>query len=203
MYRRLNFSRSLLRIIMAMAVLAVVINVSAGIVAHAMTGMTIDRLVIHEFVLTYMTGAITEELVYRGLIFTLVVRHYSNHQTAIWLSALVFALVHLPFGGRGMVELPDLILGGVILAEMFRRTGSLTVPTIAHIVDNLGRSIFFMCGTDCHSITAESEVRSFVFAITSAMVSLLIWFLIVRFVPVHACIGVDGQTHNAAGTIRS
>jgi membrane protease YdiL (CAAX protease family) len=86
------------------------------------------------FALVFVVGAIgaplAEELYFRGYVFSAYVRE-KGLILAYALSGIVFAALHL----NREALLPILILG-VMLAWMYRRTGSIITPITAHALNN-------------------------------------------------------------------
>lgn len=77
---------------------------------------------------------LVEEVVYRGLLFQSL-RHRLGLWPALGLSSLTFAFVHLELLSQPLA-LGALLVLGVWLAAAFHRSGSLTVPVVAHAVFN-------------------------------------------------------------------
>jgi membrane protease YdiL (CAAX protease family) len=76
--------------------------------------------------------AITEEIVFRGLLAQLFRDWTHSKHWAIVISSLVFAGIHMQFYGF----LPRFLLG-ISLGYLFFWTGSLWVPIVAHFANNL------------------------------------------------------------------
>ena len=75
--------------------------------------------------------AIGEELLFRGLFQRLFKEWFRNVHVAIFLSALLFGLVHLQFYGL----LPRVMLG-VCFGYLYFWTGTIWVPVFAHFLNN-------------------------------------------------------------------
>jgi membrane protease YdiL (CAAX protease family) len=72
---------------------------------------------------------ITEEVVFRGLIFGYLLRW--GPTTAVFISTVLFAAMHLP-------TLPiTQIIGGLVFAVAYHIEGSLMVPIVIHMLGNL------------------------------------------------------------------
>ncbi len=80
--------------------------------------------------LACVIGPIAEEIFFRGVVFASLRRHLPIFW-AIAGSAGLFALLH----GNWIGLLPIMILGG-LLAYLYERTGTLTVPIVVHIFHN-------------------------------------------------------------------
>ena len=79
-----------------------------------------------------VTAPILEELVYRGLMQTVLRQVFGGHArvVVILLPAAVFALVHLP--GSSWAGVAGLFVLGTVLGAIYERTGSLLPCVIAH-----------------------------------------------------------------------
>lgn len=74
---------------------------------------------------------IGEELVFRGLLQNEFMRATRNPHVAIWIAAFLFSAIHLQFFGF----IPRLLLGA-LFGYLYYWSGTLLVPTIAHIFHN-------------------------------------------------------------------
>lgn len=81
-------------------------------------------------------GPLVEELLFRGVLFSALLRRL-HVGWAIFASALLFGLVHLPDFGGAWYAVPDLVLVGVVLAWLRLRSGSLWPAVVAHACNNL------------------------------------------------------------------
>lgn len=91
-------------------------------------------------VLLVVTGVIFEEIVFRGFLMNMLrsslrqkgkVSGFAADAIAITVSAAAFALMHFNLSG-----FLAYFVAGVILAESYRRSGSLYVPIVAHFINN-------------------------------------------------------------------
>ena len=76
-------------------------------------------------------AAISEELFFRGALQQFIYEKLKNDHVSIWLTALVFSLVHFQFYGF----LPRLFLGA-ILGYLFNYTQNLWAPILFHFLNN-------------------------------------------------------------------
>lgn len=74
-----------------------------------------------------------EELTFRGFLFNAFLR-YMPAWTAVALSAIVFGLAHIQPGNAGAIA--PLAAGGVVLATVYYRTGSLVASMMTHAIFN-------------------------------------------------------------------
>jgi uncharacterized protein len=71
-----------------------------------------------------------EELLFRGYLQTALVEKM-NHHLAIWLAALIFAIIHLQ-----PMAIPGLMILGAAFGYIYHRTGSLKTCILLHMVNN-------------------------------------------------------------------
>ncbi len=71
-----------------------------------------------------------EELLFRGYLQTALMDKM-NHHAAIWLAALIFAIIHLQ-----PMAIPGLMLLGAAFGYIYHRTGSLKTCIVLHMVNN-------------------------------------------------------------------
>lgn len=75
--------------------------------------------------------ALVEEFLFRGLIQNYLHRLSGNPHVAIWIAALIFSAVHLQFYGF----IPRVLLGA-LFGYLFYYSGNLSVPILAHFLNN-------------------------------------------------------------------
>lgn len=86
-----------------------------------------------------VVGPVFEELVFRGFLYNMTRSAMSRGTAgrviadvvALVVSATAFALMHFNLSG-----FPAYFVAGAVLAESYRRSGSLYVPIIAHVLNN-------------------------------------------------------------------
>ena len=74
---------------------------------------------------------LAEEVVFRGAILRSLLEKFSKPWTAIAISALLFALIHL-----NPAQLPHAFVVGLLLGWMYWRTGSIIPGVLLHVVNN-------------------------------------------------------------------
>lgn len=74
---------------------------------------------------------LAEEVVFRGAILRALLEKFSKPWTAIVISALLFALIHL-----NPAQMPHAFLVGLLLGWMYWRTGSIIPGLLLHVVNN-------------------------------------------------------------------
>ncbi|MBG8554449.1 CPBP family intramembrane glutamic endopeptidase [Hymenobacter guriensis] len=75
--------------------------------------------------------AISEELVFRGVVQKQLTRWFGSYHAGVWLSAILFSAIHTQFFGF----VPRLVLGAV-LGYLFAWSGNILVPMAAHFAQN-------------------------------------------------------------------
>jgi membrane protease YdiL (CAAX protease family) len=80
---------------------------------------------------TALIPAIAEEILFKGLIFTILKKHYST-VLAVIIASLMFAVCHLNF-----IRFIPLFLSSCFTFWLYLRSGSLILPMIEHFTNNL------------------------------------------------------------------
>lgn len=78
-----------------------------------------------------VVGPIVEELIFREGICGYLIRSGSNHWRAIWISAILFGIIHF-----NPAQIPFAILMGIILGIIYVKTGNIVITSIIHILNN-------------------------------------------------------------------
>ncbi|WP_133271237.1 CPBP family intramembrane glutamic endopeptidase [Hymenobacter radiodurans] len=91
---------------------------------------TVTRLLVALLVIA-IVPAISEELVFRGVVQRNLVQWTGSHHVGIWLSAAIFSAIHFQFFGF----IPRLALG-VIFGYLYAWSGNILVPMAAHFTQN-------------------------------------------------------------------
>jgi membrane protease YdiL (CAAX protease family) len=101
-----------------------------------LSGKTISSLVLNLVVVAGL-AAISEELFFRGAMQQFIQEKLKNKHLSIWLTALIFSIVHFQFYGF----LPRLFLGA-ILGYLFSYTRNLWIPILLHFLNNATVIVF-------------------------------------------------------------
>lgn len=80
--------------------------------------------------------AAAEEYLFRGVIYNYLLRSMSWQKALLW-SSVTFAVFHLKLAG-----FPIYLVSGVVLCWLYRRTGGLFAPVLAHFFYNFGLVLF-------------------------------------------------------------
>ena len=95
-----------------------------------LSGKSLGSLILNLIVVAGF-AAISEELFFRGALQQFIYEKFKNNHVTVWLTALVFSLVHFQFYGF----LPRLFLGA-ILGYLFNYTQNLWAPILFHFLNN-------------------------------------------------------------------
>jgi uncharacterized protein len=133
-------------------------------------------LLINLFIVAFL-AALGEELLFRGVIQTIMKDWTRNTHLAIWIAAALFSAFHFQFFGF----LPRMLLGA-LLGYLFQWSGSIWLPALAHFTNNAGAvsvSYFVSKG----KLSAEAETIG---ASTTdwllLVASILITLILLRFI---------------------
>jgi len=99
-------------------------------ITQALTNFTSPGYFILAFLVIAIIPAIGEELLFRGLIQNKL-WEASNIHVAIWVTGILFGVIHLQFYG----VVPRILLG-VLFGYLYYWSGTLWVPIIAHFFNN-------------------------------------------------------------------
>jgi len=94
--------------------------------------------------------AISEELVFRGVIQRNLVQWFGSRHLGIWVAATIFSAIHFQFFGF----VPRLVLG-VLLGYLYEWSGNILVPVAAHFTQNAFQLIFLYL-YQRHTVTAST-----------------------------------------------
>lgn len=143
-----------------------------------LSGNTIDALILNLIIVAGM-AAISEELFFRGALQQFLMEKFRNGHAAVWVTALLFSVVHFQFYGF----LPRLVLG-TLLGYLFLYSGNLWVPVVFHFVNNALVIIlnFFWSNTGWFVRMEEQPVTFsyFIAALLSALVTFLLFWIYLR-----------------------
>ena len=78
--------------------------------------------------------AISEEIIYRGLLAALVVRFFPGTFWLFIIPSIIFALIHWSHGPSNVIAA---FVSGIIFMTLYLRTRSLVPPMLAHYIVNL------------------------------------------------------------------
>jgi len=83
---------------------------------------------------TVIIGPIFEEILYRGLMYNKL-KQISNAFIAVFISSILFALLHIPGYGFN-IKMFSLVLDGILLTYCYEKTDNIYVPILVHSINN-------------------------------------------------------------------
>ena len=83
---------------------------------------------------TVIIGPIFEEILYRGLMYNKL-KEISNVFIAVFISSILFALLHIPGYGFN-IKMFSLVLDGILLTYCYEKTDNIYVPILVHSINN-------------------------------------------------------------------
>lgn len=92
---------------------------------NTLWGLLVNLLIIA------LIPAVGEEMLFRGVIQSMLVKNLKNKHVAVWIAAIIFSAVHMQFLGF----VPRMVLG-LIMGYLFLWSGSLYLSMIAHFINN-------------------------------------------------------------------
>ncbi|HVN56672.1 MAG TPA: CPBP family intramembrane glutamic endopeptidase [Bacteroidales bacterium] len=146
--------------------------------ASKLTGVLVSSegmpsLLVNYFLIAILP-AISEEMLFRGILQKLLNDLFRSGHAAVWVTAIIFSSIHLQFFGF----LPRLILG-LLFGYLFYWSGNLWYPVTAHFVNNaIPVTIAYFSGNN--QVTGAGEVKSlsflFMAGASSVVVAVILYF---------------------------
>lgn len=153
--------------------------------ARTAGGLAVNLIVIA------LLPAMGEELLFRGLLQRLFREWFRNVHVAIFITAFIFAVIHMQFYGL----LPRMLLG-IIFGYLFYWTGSIWVPAFAHFLNN-GVLVVIAYLTSRNIIGSEVEnfgvTENFLLIAGSLLFSALILFFVYKYQKQFPPLPVDNE----------
>lgn len=125
-------------------------------------------------ILAVIMAPVFEEVVFRGIIQKGLINKGMKPVTAIWISALVFGVVHAnPWQFVGAVLL------GYVLGLVYHRTKSLLMPVLLHAFNNL-LSVLLLTNSDTESFSEAFELSEYLLLAVGIVLFVLFHFLFTK-----------------------
>jgi len=118
-------------------------------------------------------AALSEELFFRGALQQFLQEKFRNGHAAVWLSALIFSMVHFQFYGF----MPRLFLGA-LLGYLFLYTGNLWIPIIFHFINNATVLVINYIWSDAEWYRSMEDMPITLPFVAGAVASALLTFLL-------------------------
>ncbi len=159
----------------------------AGVLDTLITSSSWPTFVMVLFIIGVLP-ALGEEIIFRGLIQPAVIRSTGSSHFGIWVTALMFGLVHMQFAGL----LPRVFLGAVLgfLAYYSQR---LWIPIIAHCLFNGLQAVAVrLSWMDVEQAAdATQEVETWQVLATMVVAAAALLFFLPKLVPVEGLPGAE------------
>ena len=125
-------------------------------------------------ILAVIMAPVFEEVVFRGIIQKGLINKGMKPMTAIWISAVVFGIVHAnPWQFIGAVLL------GYVLGMVYHRTKSLLMPVLLHAFNNL-LSVLLLTYSDTESFSAAFAVSEYLLLAVGILIFVLFHYLFAK-----------------------
>lgn len=134
-------------------------------------------LIFNLLVIAVVAG-LTEELFFRGCLQQIVLKISKNEHIAVWVTAIIFSVVHFQFFGF----IPRVLLGAV-LGYLFVWSRNLWIPVIVHTINNAASVIFayiYYGTSDYEQITAFSFEKDIWFIVPSVILTSILMVIIYK-----------------------
>ncbi|ALI98849.1 CPBP family intramembrane glutamic endopeptidase [Rufibacter tibetensis] len=133
---------------------------------------TIPQLILGLVVFAVLP-AIGEELAFRGIIQQELYRWWRNPHLAIWVSAIIFGIIHMQFYG----VVPRVMLG-VLFGYLYWWSGNIWVPIVGHFINNgFMVLMMFLAQRQAVSVNVEStEPETWTVSLISLAISVALLF---------------------------
>jgi hypothetical protein len=119
-----------------------------------------------------------EELLFRGVIQNEIIKKWAKPHTAIWLTAFLFAAVHLQVSG-----FPAKFIIGALLGYAYYLSGSLKLPVILHAANNSMATIALYVSGDKLDVASAGNTQQdlpLASVIGASILSAYVWLLIFK-----------------------
>ena len=140
-----------------------------------LSGKSISSLLLNIVVIAGL-AAISEELFFRGAMQQFIHEKFKNGHLSVWLTALIFSVVHFQFYGF----LPRLFLGA-ILGYLFLYTRNLWIPIVLHFLNNATVIIvnFFWSDTDWYNRIEDMTISyMFILLALASLITTILLFVV-------------------------
>lgn len=125
-------------------------------------------------ILAVIMAPVFEEVVFRGIIQKGLINKGMKPMTAIWISAVVFGIVHAnPWQFVGAVLL------GYVLGMVYHRTKSLLMPVLLHAFNNL-LSVLLLTYSDTESFSEAFAVSEYLLLAVGILIVALFHYLFAK-----------------------
>ncbi len=120
-------------------------------------------------------AALSEEIFFRGALQQFLQEKYRNGHAAVWISSLIFSVIHFQFYGF----FPRLVLGA-LLGYLFLYTRNLWIPILVHFINNATVIVLSHFWKDTEWMHNVEEMEVTVYFATAAAMSAAFTILLFR-----------------------
>lgn len=103
----------------------------AGVITKVFLNVSTTKGLFLNIFMIALLPAIGEEFMFRGLVLTFIKNWSNKTHLAVWISAIIFSMIHFQFYGF----VPRMMLGA-LLGYLFVWSGSIWVSVFAHFINN-------------------------------------------------------------------
>ena len=147
-------------------------------------------------VIGVMAG-VSEELLFRGALTSIIEKKIKNHHIVIWFVAIIFSAIHMQFFGF----IPRMLLGAY-LGYLLYWSGSIWVPIFAHFLNNtiaiIGykMDLFQLSSDNFTFISEDMEAGELYTILALATIGLILFFLCVKIMKATRSSTADNNKEN-------
>jgi membrane protease YdiL (CAAX protease family) len=135
-------------------------------------------LITNILVMGIMAG-LTEELLFRGALLSLIRKKIKNPHLPIWTVAVIFSVLHFQFYGF----IPRLLLGA-FFGYLYYWSHSIWLPILAHFLNNTSAIVAYKAGfssANTSFITEETSANTFIAFCLIAVVGLALFYFCAKY----------------------
>ncbi len=135
-----------------------------------------------------VTASVTEELLFRGALLSLLRKKIKNPHLSIWLVAVLFSAIHLQFYGF----IPRLLLGA-FLGYLLIWSRTVWLPMLAHFINNAIVLTAYKTDISPDSsinstfIPPDTTPQAFIIIVLLAVIGLVLFFICARQMKLRGC----------------
>ena len=140
-----------------------------------LSGKSLSSLFLNIIVIAGL-AAISEELFFRGAMQQFIQEKFKNEHVSVWLTAIIFSVIHFQFYGF----FPRLFLGA-ILGYLFLYTRNLWIPIILHFLNNATVIVvnFFWNDTEWYNRIENATIsHSYIYIALISLLTTIILFVV-------------------------
>ncbi|MBM7662347.1 membrane protease YdiL (CAAX protease family) [Bacillus mesophilus] len=106
------------------------------------TNKTYQNYSVGKLLTFLMTGAVFEELLFRGILQNVLFLVFNNEWLTIMITTLAFVAIHIQYYKKPIMLL-NITIPGLVFGWVYFETANLIVPIVVHFLANLGMTLIF------------------------------------------------------------